>query len=157
MKKFRYAFPISAYVVYALLLAVSVLSVVFAALRLGNAGGFISVYPVTDALTIALFSLCFLTILFLVCFSNYTFSENEISVSRLFFKKRVRKENLIKLVTDEESGVSALYYYGTERGEQTVSFLIVCVPKKQRDAFVSALRDFKRDIVIESNPKKFEE
>ena len=55
MKKFRYAFPISAYVVYALLLAVSAISVVLAALRLGEVGGLFSVYPVSDVLSIVVF------------------------------------------------------------------------------------------------------
>ena len=35
-----------------------------------------------------------------------------------------------------------------------VDFLVVCVGKGKREAFIGALREFKRDIVIESNPKE---
>lgn len=153
MKKFRYAFPISAYVVYALLLAVSAISVVLAALRLGEVGGLFSVYPVSDVLSIVVFSIAFIAVLGLMLFSNYSFCGDEFVVTRVFLKKRVERKNIVKLVTDEESGVSALYYYGTQPGEETVSFLVVSVGKSKRAAFESALKEFKRDIVIESNPK----
>ena len=73
MKKFRYAFPIPAYVVYALLRLLSVVSIGFAALRLGNAGGFFSVYPVSDVLSIVVFSIAILAVLWLTFFSNYAF------------------------------------------------------------------------------------
>ena len=153
MKKFRYAFPIPAYVVYALLLLLSAVSVLFAALRLGNAGGFFSVYPVSDVLSIVVFSIAILAVLWLSLFSNYAFSGDTFVFTRLFLKKRVNRQDIIKLVTDEESGVSALYYYGSVPGERNVDFLVVCVGKGKRDAFERALREFKSDIVIESNPK----
>ena len=154
MKKFRYAFPIPAYVVYALLLLLSVVSIVFAALRLGNAGGFFSVYPVSDVLSIVVFSIAILAVLWLTFFSNYAFCGDTFVFTRLFLKKRVNRQDIIKLVTDDESGVSALYYYGSEQGEKNVDFLVVCVGKGKREAFIGALREFKRDIVIESNPKE---
>ena len=153
MKKFRYTFPVSAYVVYALLLLLSALSVVFASLRLGEVGGMFSVYPVSDVISIVVFSSAFAAVLSLMLFSYYAFTEDSFVATKLFFKKRVKKENVIKLVTDEESGVSALYYYGSAPGEETVSFLVICVSRKNREAFVSALKEFKRDIVIESSFK----
>ncbi len=157
MKKFRYAFPISAYVVYALLFIVSVVSIVFAALRLGEVGGMFSVYPISDVLSIVFFSIAIVAELWIMFFSNYVFCDDTFVMTRLFFKKRIKREDVIKLVTDEDSGISALYYCGSKPGEQTVSFLIVSIAKKNREAFESALRAFKRDIVIESNSKEKEE
>ena len=157
MKKFRYAFPISAYVIYGLLLCVSLFSVIIAAFRLGEVGGLFSVFPVSDILSIVVFSLAFVSILWLIFFSNYVFSNDSFEVTRLFYKKRIRKADLIKLVTDKESGVSALYYYGAKEGEASISFIVISISKKKRADFEEALRSFKSDIILETRPKISEE
>ena len=153
MKKFRYAFPVSAYVVFGLLMLVSAASVVLAALRLGNVGGMFSVYPVSDVLNVVIFSLAFIAVAWLAFFSSYSFSGDSFVVNRLFFKQRVKREDLIKLVTDEESGLSALYRLGSKPGEKTVSFIVVSVFERDRAAFENALKEFKKDVVIEYNAK----
>ena len=149
MKKFRYVFPISAYVLFGLLLAISAVSVVLASLRLGNAGGFFSVYPVTDVISIVVFSIAFASVLCSAFVSSYAFCGDAFVFTRLFSKKRINKKDLIKLVTDEASGVSALYYYGVEPGDKQVSFIVISIGRKNREPFESALREFKRDIVME--------
>ena len=153
MKKFRYAFPISAYVVYALLAAVSVFTVVFSSLRLAEVGNLVSVYPATDIASIVLF-VVFLALMTLITFgTSYRFTEDSFVCDRVLFKKKIDRDRISKFVTDETAGVGALYYLDPSSPD-TVLFVVICIAKIRRAAFVEALKSFKPDIVVEANLHK---
>ncbi|MBP5404538.1 MAG: hypothetical protein J6Y74_01125 [Clostridia bacterium] len=150
MKKFRYAYPKSAYVVYALVNAVSIVSIVFASLRLAGVGGFISVIPATDILSIVLFALFFVALAILVFGTSYSFKGDDLVLDRFFVKKKISRENILRYVSDDAAGIGALYYADPATPEK-VLYIVVSIHKKDRQAFVDALREFKPDVVIMAN------
>jgi len=150
MKKFRYAFPISAYVIYALLMVVSVLSIVLASLRLAEVGNFVSVYPATDIVSIVLFSVFFILMAIIVFGTSYRFTEKELVLERIFFRKKIDRDHILKCVTDESAGLSALYYIDPIDPENLL-FVVICLPRSKKNAFFEALRTLKPEIILESN------
>ena len=150
MKKFRYAYPKSAYVVYALIIAVTIVSIVFASLRLAEVGGFFSVIPATDIVTIVIFALFFVALAILVFGTTYSFKGDSLVLDRFFVKKKIPRENILRYVSDDAAGIGALYYADSALPEN-VLYVVVSLHKKDRQAFVDALRDFKPDVIITTN------
>ena len=150
MKKFRYSFPISAYVIYALLAAVSVFAVVFASLRLAEVGKLVSVYPASDIVSIVVFAI-FLVLMTMITFGTcYRFGESNFVCDHVLFRKKIDKERILRCVTDEAAGVSALYYLDPASPDN-VLFVVICLAKKDRAAFLDALKAYKPDLPIENN------
>ena len=151
MKKFRYAFPKSAYLVFALIVAAAVIGIVFASLRLAEAAGYLSVYPAVDIATIVTFVL----FLGLVCgdlFSAYyAFEEQSFLIARLFSKKRIPRDLVCKFVIDEASGLAALYFPSPEQPD-AVAYVTVNLRRRDLEPFSEALRLFNPAVVIEINP-----
>jgi len=150
MKKFRYAFPISAYVIYGLLSVVAVFSIVIASLRLAEVGSLVSVYPASDIVSIVVFAV-FLVLMSLISFGTcYRMDEKSFVSDHVLFRKKIEWARILRYVTDEASGVSALYYLDPASPDN-VLFLVICLSKAQRQAFVDSLKSFKPDLLVESN------
>ena len=157
MKKFRYHFHSSAFVIYALIVLASITAIVFAALRLAGVGDLVSVYPAVDIASIVIFAL-FVALIGYYFFSvYYTFTADSFVVVQLFSRKAVARDALCKLTLDEASGLAALYYVDEEADPDVLPFIAIDMRRKDLDAFIADLRAFKSDIVIESIPQKKEE
>ena len=150
MKKFRYAYPKSAYVVYALIVAVTIVSIVFASLRLAEVGGFVSVIPATDIASIVIFALFFVALAILVFGTSYSFKGDFFVLDRFFVKKKISRDSILKYVSDGAAGIGALYYADPANPEN-VLYVVVSLHKKDRQAFPDALRAFNPDVVITTN------
>lgn len=151
MKKYRFSFPKSAFLIYALIILAAAVAIVFAILRLVGVGSYVSVYPAMDIVTIAAFALFLLLIGLNLFGSYYAFEERAFLMKQLFFRKRVERELLYKLVIDEASGFAALYYFSPASPE-ALSYVPVNIRRRDLDSFTEALRRFKSDILIEVNP-----
>ena len=150
MKKFRYAFPVSAYVIYGLLIAVSVFSIVFASLRLAEVGKLVSVYPASDIVSIVVFAV-FLVLMSLITFGTcYRLNDKSLVCDHVLFRKKIEWDRILRYVTDEPSGVSALYYLDPASPD-SVLFVVICLRQSQRQNFVDTLKSYKPDLPIESN------
>lgn len=152
MKKFRYSFPISAYVIYALLMAVSAFSIIFASLRLAEVGKLVSVYPASDIVSIVVFAV-FLVLMTLISFGTcYRLNDQAFVSDHVLFKKKIEWDRVLRYVIDEASGVSALYYLDPAVPDN-VLFIVICIKASERQSFVDALKSFKPDLLIETNAK----
>ena len=151
MKKYRFAYPKSAYVIFALILAAGVISIIFSALRLGGVGKYASSMPALDIATIVAFVIFYFLIGYNLFGSYYAFEEHSVLAKQLFFRKRVERDVLVKFVIDEASGLAALYFFDPSSPE-TLSFMTVHVRRKEIAAFAEDLRAFKSDIVVAINP-----
>ena len=150
MKKYRFAFPKSTFVVFALIVAAAVVAIVFASLRLAEVGDFLSVYPATDIVTIVAF-VAFLALVGWDLFgSYYAFDEQVFIAAQLFSRKKIACELFVKLVIDEESSLAVLYYCDAAVPDALL-YVVVRIAKKNLESFVFDLRDFKSDIVVEYN------
>lgn len=155
MKKYGLAFPKSAFVLFAMVIFASVAGIVFAALRLAEVGGYLSLYPAIDIMSIVLFVLFIAFIAGSLFFSYYTFSEEEFIGVRLFSRKRVARDSIRKFVLDEESSVAALYYVDPAAPD-TLSFVTIHLKKADVDPFIADLRAFRSDVAVEVIPIKKE-
>jgi len=153
MKKYRYAFPVSAYVIYALVVAVSAVSMVLASLRLAGVGGFLSVYPALDITSLVLSVLFIIALALIVFMASFGFKEDFFVIDRVFVRKKIARENLLKYVWDEKAGIGALYYTD-ENAPADIRFVVITIHKGKRKAFEESLRLFKSDILIESRTEE---
>ena len=151
MKKYRYHFRSSAFVIYALIALASITAIIFAALRLAGVGGLISLYPAVDITSIVIFAIFILLIGYYFFSAYYALREDEFVVSQLFFKKTVKRDTIAKLTVDEASGLAALYYLDPAKPD-VLPFVAIDMKRKDLDDFIAALRAFKTDVVIESIP-----
>ncbi len=150
MKKFRFVFPKSAYALAGLICLSAIAGIVFSSLRFAEVGGFFSVLPALDVLTIVIFSV-FLSALGWTLFgSYYAFTEEYFVVARLFFRHRIERESIVKMVIDEPSGVAAVYYllHGTT---ESVVFVTVNLRCRDLDPFAEAFRAFRPEVPVEYN------
>ena len=151
MKKYKYSFPKSAFVIYLLIIAAAVVAIVFAALRLAGVGNFLSVYPAVDITSVVVFAL-FLVLLGLHLFASYYgFDGKDFVIKQLFSKKRIERDVIARFVLDEQSGVAALYYIDPQTPD-ALSYVMINLRSKDMDAFIVDLRAFKSDIVVLINP-----
>ena len=151
MKKYRFLYPKSAFVIYALIVITSVVSIVFAALRLAEVGKYFSTYPALDVLDIVLFSI-FIAVISLNLFcSYYAFRDNAFVVAQLFFRRKIPLISVRRFVIDEATGLAALYFEDP-RAPGTLACVTVNLRKRDLDPFSEDLRFFIQDIVIEINP-----
>ncbi|HCU56276.1 MAG TPA: hypothetical protein DIC18_02955 [Clostridiales bacterium] len=148
MKKYRFAFPKSAFVIYALIIAAAVISVVFSALRLAEVGKYASSIPALDIVTIVAFGIFVLLLGYNLFGAFYAFEKSAFVSAQLFFRKRVQKERIYKFIIDQESGVAALYYLDPASPESLL-YVTVNIKRKELDAFTEDLRRFKSDVLIE--------
>ena len=156
MKKYRYSFPKSVFIIYAMIVVAAIAAIVFAALRLASVGKYFSVYPAMDIASIAVFAI-FLVLLGLhLFFSYYAFDGRSFLVVQLFSKKRIDRDSIVKFVIDEESGLAALYFIDPATPDM-VSFVTVNLKRESLDPFTEDLRLFKTDIVVDVNPTRKEE
>ena len=156
MKKYRYSFPKSVFIIYAMIVVAAIAAIVFAALRLASVGKYVSVYPAMDIASIAVFAI-FLVLLGLhLFFSYYAFDGRSFLVVQLFSKKRIDRDSIVKFVIDEESGLAALYFIDPATPDM-VSFVTVNLKRESLDPFTEDLRRFKSDIVVDVNPTRKEE
>ena len=156
MKKYRFVFPKSAYVIAVLIFLSAIAGTVFSVLRLAEVAGFFSVIPAIDILTIVFFSV-FIAALGLTLFgSYYAFADSHFVIAKLFFRYRIERDRIVKLVIDEPSGFAALYYFRPELRD-VLSFVTVNLRRRDLDPFVEGLRAFKTDVVVEYNEPSSEE
>lgn len=148
MKKYRFSFPKSAFVLFCMVILASVAGIVFAALRLAEVGGYLSLYPAIDIMSIVLFVLFVAFIAGNLFLSYYAFSSEEFIAVRLFSRKRVARDTICKFVLDEESSVAALYFVDPAAPE-TLSFVTLYLKKADVDRFIADLRAFRSDIAVE--------
>ena len=156
MKKYRFSFPKSAFVLFCMVILASVAGIVFAALRLAEVGGYLSLYPAIDIMSIVLFVLFVAFIAGNLFLSYYAFSSEEFIAVRLFSRKRVARDAICKFVLDEESSVAALYFVDPAAPE-TLSFVTLYLKKADVDRFIADLRAFRSDIAVEIVPIKKDE
>ena len=153
MKKYRNAFPRSAFFIYVLIVASSLAAIVFAILRLAEVGSYVSVYPALDVVSIVVFTLFIALIGFNLFGSYFAFGEEEFVVSQLFFKKRIARDSLTQVILDEESLVAALYYSDPAKPD-ALSYLTVNLKKSYVDAFIEDVRVFRSDVAVNVIPVK---
>lgn len=151
MKKYRFAYPRSAFVIFGLIIAAGVVSILFSVLRLAEVGKYASSLPALDVVTIIAFAIFYALIGYNLFGSYYAFEESDFLVAQLFFRKRIAGELLVKFVIDEASGVTALYYFDPATPD-TLSFVTVNLRRRDVAAFTAELREFKPDVLIEFNP-----
>ena len=156
MKKYRISFPKSAFFLFGMVILAAIAGIVFAVLRLAGVGGYLSVYPAIDIMSIVLFVLLVAFIAGNLFFSFYAFSEEVFISVRLFSRKKVARDRICKFVLDEESSVAALYYVDPASPE-TLSFVTVFLKKADVDRFIADLRAFRSDIAVEIVPIKKDE
>ena len=151
MKKYRFAFQKSAYVVFALIVVAAVVAIVFASLRLAGVGDFASAYPATDVVTIVAFAAFLALVGWDIFGSYYAFEEENILAAQLFSHKRIARESLAKVVVDDPSGLIVLYY-ADPSAPDALLYLTVNVKRDRVDAFLSDLRAFRSDLPVEHRP-----
>ena len=151
MKKYRYSFPKSAFVIYALIVLAAVVAIVFAALRLAGVGSYVTFYPALDIASICVFAVFIALIGWNLFGAYYAFAEEDFVVVQLFSKRKVAKNDIVKMVQDEASGLAALYFVDPAAPD-VVSFVTINLKSKDMVRFTEDLRAFKPDIIIEINP-----
>ena len=147
-KRFRHAFPISAYIIYALVIAVSVLSIVLASLRLSGTAGFLSVYPALDILSIVLFGAFSVFMAFIMFGTGYSVSAEQVRAGSLFFRKKAPRESLLKYVFDAQAKIGAIYYRVPD--DDGIVYIVVTLRPSDREPFEAALRECFPDLLIET-------
>lgn len=152
MKKYRFAFQKSAYVVFALIILSAVVAIVFASLRLAGVGDFASAYPATDVVTIVAF-VAFLALIGWDLFASYyLFEEESFLSSQLFSRKRIARQSLAKVVVDDPSGLIVLYY-ADPSAPDALLYLTVNIKRDLVEGFLSDLRSFRSDLPVEHRPE----
>ena len=150
MKKYRFAFPKSTYVIFALIAAAAVVAIVFASLRLAGAAGYEPLYPATDVVSIVAFSAFLVLVGWDLFGSYYAFGGESFVVAQLFSKKRIPRDLLCKLVIDEPSGLAVLYYADSVTPDALL-YVVLRVGKKKIAPLAEDLRAFKSDLPVEYN------
>jgi len=156
MKKFSFVYPKSAYIVSTLVFLSGVIGIVFASLRLSETAGFLSAIPALDILTIVIFSLFLSGLGWILFGSYYAFDGEQFVVARLFFRHRIDKEAIFKLVIDESTGFAALYYLQSGTTD-VLAFVTVNLKRRDLEPFADALRAFKEGVFVEYNSPLKEE
>ena len=151
MKKYRFAFQKSAFVIFALIVLSAVVAIVFASIRLAGVGAYVSAYPATDIVTIVAFAAFLVLIGFDLFDSYYAFTEETILARQLFSRKKIARDSLGKAVVDDPSGLIVLYY-ADPSAPDALLYLTVNVKRARVEEFLSDLRDFRPDLVVEHNP-----
>ena len=155
MKKYRFSYPKSAIVIYALIVLASITAIVFAILRLAEVGNYVSVYPALDIVSIVLFVLFVALIGSNFFVSYYAFEEDAFLAKQLFSKKRVLRDTLCKFVCDEASHVAALFYIDPATPD-VVSYVTVSIKWSLLDGFIKDLKEFAPSLTVETIPVKKE-
>ena len=153
MKKYRFCFPKSAFLIYALIILASIVSIVFSSLRLANVGKYASIHPAVDITTIVVFVIFVALIGYNLVASYYAFVGDTFVIAQLFSKKKIAREALCRFVLDEESSVAALYYLDPARPD-VISYVTISLRKATMSSFVEELRAFRGDIAIEIISRK---
>ena len=151
MKKYRFAFQKSAYVIFALIILSAVVAIVFASLRLAGVGDFMSAYPATDVVTIVAFAVFLGLIGWDLFASYYAFEEDSFLAAQLFSRKRIAREALAKVVVDDPTGLVVLYY-ADPSAPDALLYIAVNIKRALAEDFLSDLRAFRSDLPVEHSP-----
>ena len=151
MKKYRQAFPKSAFIIYGVLNVVSLAAIVFSSLKLAGAGELVSYFPVLDVTTIAVF-VAFMVLTALLLFrAYYAFTEKTLVLCRGLFRTVLDRDLFAKFVYDEATAVGALYY-ADPHSSDVARYVVLHLRKRDLEPFVEDLRRLKSDVVVEVNP-----
>ena len=150
MKKYRQRFPKTAFVVYCVMNVVSMVAIVFAALKLAGVGNFASYFPFVDITTIVIFVFFLVFTAILLFNSSYSFGERTFVIRHGFSKQVIDRDAIARFIYDEPSGAAALYYVNPLAPDAAM-YVVVVIRKKDMDDFIADLRALKSDIVIEVN------
>ena len=151
MKKYRFAFQKSAYVIFALIVLSAVVAIVYASIRLAGVGDYLSVYPATDIVTIVAFAMFLALIGWDLFASYYAFEEDKFLSAQLFSRKRIPRDSIRKLVVDDPSGLIVLYY-ADDPASDALFYVAVHVRRDRVDDFVADFRAFRPDLPVEHRP-----